>query len=255
MVLKEWINAVKDRLNYDEVLYLVKAVLGIPCYNLDIKLNLAAQQCLNLCLQRRLNHEPLAKIVGIKPFWDHYFMTNDHTLDPRPETEFLIEKIDGKPRSILELGVGSGCLILSILSLFSKSKGVGVDISHEALLIALENSKILGLNNKVSFIINNWAFGISGSFDLVIANPPYVSKDYDLSAETLFDPDIALFGDINTYVDLLDSLSLITFRQLLLEVPENLINEVVNAVFQKYSIMPSFERIYDSDIFCLSLLN
>lgn len=254
MFLKEWINAIQDRLSYNEILYLAKAVLGIPCDNLELKLTPISIQCLNLCLQRRLNGEPLAKIVGIKPFRDHYFLTNQHTLDPRPETEFLIEKIDGKPRSVLELGVGSGCLILSILSLFSKAKGVGIDISQDALLIALENSKILGLENKVSFIVNHWAFGISGSFDLVIANPPYVSKDYHLSIETLFDPHIALFGDINTYNDLLDSLFLVTFKQLLLEVPEYLINDVVDVVFQKYSIMPAFERVYNSDIFCLSLL-
>lgn len=254
MILKDWMQVNSGKLEKKELFYLVKAVLGVAQLDIGVELKICAERCLNVCLERRVKGEPLSKIIQLKPFWNDYFITTNDTLDPRPETEFLIEKILGKPRSVLDLGTGTGCLVLSILKKFSRARGVGVDISKETLDVARENASILGLAKKVDFVLNHWANGLSGNFDLVIANPPYVSYDYKLSVETSFDPASALFGDIETYADLLNSLSGIGFGQLILELPEYLLDSVTK-LMQALSYSFTTERIYNTEVFCLSCLN
>ena len=109
----------------------------------------------NKLIKRRLKREPLAYILKKKEFWSKSFMIDNNTLIPRPETELLVEKIikhcKNKEISILDLGTGSGCIILSLLSEIKKSRGVGIDISKKALNIAVKNSIQLGLKKKSKF--------------------------------------------------------------------------------------------------------
>ncbi len=254
MKLGEWIDSNLLFFSKKELDYLIKGLCDVHFIDLTLELKPQALICLNTCLNRRKTGEPLSKILQIKPFWKYFFKTNSFTLDPRPETEFLLEKVNVKTRSVLELGVGTGCIILSILKDFKKAKGTGVDISLEALKIAEENANLLSVQNKVKLIQNDWANNIKGDFDLVIANPPYVSKEFSLSLETLNDPEIALFGDIQTYKNLLNSLKDIRFKQLLLEVPDYLTAETEDFIISLYKTNVSIYSIYDSGINCLEVL-
>ena len=152
------------------------------------------------CINRRLNHMPLAKILGQKEFWGMPFLVTADTLDPRPESEVLIEAIEGLyvdsfcSLKILDLGTGSGCLVLSALSLFPQAMGLGVDFSNRALNVAKKNAIRLGMDNRCEFIYSNWFSAITGAWDIIISNPPYIPEGTSLSDETLHDPASALFA-------------------------------------------------------------
>ena len=169
---------------------------------------LTSSQCnvLEILLKRRLLGEPLAKVIGKKAFWKETFFTNEHTLDPRPESELIIEAASthccNEPHYILELGVGSGCLILSLLQEFSAALGVGVDLSWEALQVANKNAKHLSLTQKINFIQGQWFGAINSlpTFDLIISNPPYISSHIlpKLPSEVYnYDPHLALDGGLD----------------------------------------------------------
>ena len=140
-------------------------------------------------IERRRHHEPVAHIVQKKEFYEIDFEVNKNVLIPRPDSETLIDlaqfyfksKLKNKI-SILDLGTGSGCLVLTLLNIFSNSKGVGVDISNKALQVAKKNAKKLNLNKRISFIEANWSdLKFNNKFDLVISNPPYI-KSNDISS-------------------------------------------------------------------------
>lgn len=253
MLLQEWITKNKGFLSFNELTYLAKGVLSVEEIDFSSEISCLAQMCLDRSLKRRCNGEPLSKIIELKEFWKYKFKTTYNTLDPRPETEFLIEKIGFKPRSVLELGVGTGCLLLSVLKEFPKAKGLGVDICERALNISKENAVFLNLEHRVRFLCNDWANGLSGEYDLVISNPPYVNKALELSPETLSDPDVALFGDLNTYKNLILSLKSITFKCLLLEVPNYLLDEVCAFLVGIYdNYMVECFDVYSSGIYCIA---
>ena len=155
---------------------------------------------------RRLAHEPVARILGIKEFWSLPFRLNAHTLVPRPETETVVEAAltaldrDGaraKPLRVLDLGTGSGALILSLLSELPVAFGVATDVSIEALDCAHDNALALGLGPRVALVACDYGAALKGPFDLVVSNPPYVARD-DIAAlapeVSLFDPRRALDG-------------------------------------------------------------
>jgi len=138
-------------------------------------------------LRRRCNHEPMAYITGVREFWSLPFRVTPATLIPRPDSETLIEgvldQINDKSATlrILDLGTGSGCLLLSLLSELGNASGIGVDVSNDALNVAKLNAGNLGLSGRVEFINADWNSpefikSIGGKFDLVISNPPYISK-------------------------------------------------------------------------------
>ena len=157
-------------------------------------------------MHRRLSHEPVSKIISLREFWGRPFRINHNTLDPRTDTETAIEaalKIiqseyqPDDPLSFLDLGTGSGCILLTLLAERENAWGVGVDTSIEALEIAEQNSKRLGLDTRAEFIKADWASSINAIFDVVIANPPYIrTADIDgLMPEVRdFDPRGALDG-------------------------------------------------------------
>lgn len=128
-------------------------------------------------LARRVAREPLAYITGRKEFWGLTFFTSPATLIPRPDTETLIEAVleSGlKPRTVLDLGTGTGCLLLAALHEFPAAFGVGVDINPDAAALAARNARALGLANRAAFLASSWTSALAQKFDLVLSNPPYI---------------------------------------------------------------------------------
>lgn len=127
---------------------------------------------------RRIAGEPLSHITGTRLFWGREFGVGPEVLDPRPETEILIaEALRRGPFSrILDLGTGSGCLLVTLLAEWPDATGVGVDISSKALARAQQNAGRLGVDNRAEFAQADWTDGIEGSYDLIISNPPYITE-------------------------------------------------------------------------------
>ncbi len=137
-------------------------------------------QAFRRAVGRRAGGEPVSKITGRRSFWKHDFIVTRDTLDPRPDTETLIEAAlhffpdPSKALNILDLGAGSGCLLLSLLGEYPRSFGLGVDLSPAALDVAKRNCLQLGLEKRCVFRQGNWCEGIKGKYDLIVANPPYI---------------------------------------------------------------------------------
>ena len=132
-------------------------------------------------IARRAQHEPVAYITGSKEFWSMSFIVTSDTLIPRPDSETLIDVASRKltfehPKNILDLGTGSGCLLLAALQEFPAAHGLGIDRSAKAVAIAKRNADILELADRANFQIGNWAEGIDAQFDLVLCNPPYIAE-------------------------------------------------------------------------------
>lgn len=167
---------------------------------------LTEQEISLLCplIERRLKREPISRIFGKSEFWSLPFLINGQTLDPRPDTETLITaalKMIGPeketPLRILDLGTGSGCILLSLLTELETATGVGVDLNPGAIELAQLNATNLGLENRSSFFVSNWFSEINEPFDLIVSNPPYIpSKDLsDLDKDVIdYDPMLALDG-------------------------------------------------------------
>ena len=131
-------------------------------------------------LERRRNDEPVAYIIGAQEFWGLTFKVDDNVLIPRPDSECMIEAVlarrsRDKAYNILDLGTGSGCLLCALLSEYKKSEGVGIDLSIDALPIAADNARGLGLGRRARFVNSDWLSAIDGHWDIIIANPPYIS--------------------------------------------------------------------------------
>ena len=131
-------------------------------------------------LARRLTREPLALIVGHREFWSLDFQVSSATLIPRPDSETLVEAavaaFSGKPppRMILDLGTGTGCLLLALLTELPSAFGIGLDRNPAAAALAGENARRLGLSARSAFMAADWTAPLVGQFDLVISNPPYI---------------------------------------------------------------------------------
>ena len=155
----------------------------------------------NIAIKRRINHEPVAYIVGKKEFWSENFIVNKSTLVPRPETELLIYKVvkffKNKKINVLDIGTGSGCILLSILKELDYSRGIGIDISSRAIRMAKLNSKKLSLFSRSKFKVFDMNKFNIGMYDLIVSNPPYIpSRDIrNLSKDIInYEPLIALNG-------------------------------------------------------------
>ena len=155
----------------------------------------------NNLINRRIKKEPIAYIFKEKEFWNRKFLVNYDTLIPRPETELLVEKtleyFENKKPYVLDVGTGSGCILLSFLEENKGSKGIGIDISSRAIKMARKNSKNFGFTGRTKFY-NRCINQIYGhKFDLVISNPPYVCSNQmkNLSEDIKgYEPKIALDG-------------------------------------------------------------
>ena len=150
-------------------------------------------------VQRRAKGEPVAHITGTREFWSLDLLVTPDVLIPRPDTETLIDVAlklcTLPPARILDLGSGSGALLLAALSEWSNATGLGVDVSAAALAIAQQNAQRTGLANRAAFQLGNWGEGLDERFDLILSNPPYISETEDLSEEVrTHEPASALFA-------------------------------------------------------------
>ncbi len=159
----------------------------------------------NHLITRRTLHEPVAKIIGYKEFWGINFHTNKYTLDPRPDSEVIIESVlqyypdKAQNINILDIGTGTGCLILSILSEYKNASGIAIDKSDKALHIARHNAQQLNFSHMVQFIKSDWFTCLPNNtyFDVIISNPPYITpQEYNNLAPSLnYDPKQALISE------------------------------------------------------------
>ena len=152
-------------------------------------------------ISRRSLNEPIAYILKKKEFWSKNFIVNKNVLIPRPETELMVEKIIkifyAKDIFILDIGTGTGCILLSILSDLKYAKGIGIDISSKAVKIAKKNLLRLKLTNKIKFDVKAFKDIYNYKFDLIVSNPPYImTKDLKNLKEDIkkFEPKLALDG-------------------------------------------------------------
>jgi release factor glutamine methyltransferase len=133
-------------------------------------------------LHRRARREPVSRIIGEREFWSLPFRLAPDVLDPRPDTETLVEAVlkalDGgaRPLRVLDLGTGSGCILLALLSELPAATGIGVDISIDAARVARDNARRLGLDDRARFVVSSWGAALAGRFDLVVSNPPYIAS-------------------------------------------------------------------------------
>ncbi|MEA3389499.1 peptide chain release factor N(5)-glutamine methyltransferase [Sphingobium sp. CCH11-B1] len=153
-------------------------------------------------LGRRKAGEPVAHITGIRHFWTISLAVTPDVLIPRPDSETLIEAAvdhfaSRAPSTILDLGTGSGALLLAALDQWPRALGVGIDASQAALGIAQENARLLGVDDRAIFRLGDWAEGVDGPFDLLLVNPPYIGLDEPLSGDVLHDPAAALFAGVD----------------------------------------------------------
>ena len=160
-------------------------------YNDDYRLSI-----LKFAIRRRLLNEPISQIVGYRKFWNSTFYVDKNVLDPRPETELLVEKVLDLPSSklsLIDLGTGSGCIAISIARERPNFEVFASDISNDALKVAKQNSKFY--KTPITFIKSDWFAKIDRKFDVIIANPPYISKnEYNNLPQCIrmFEPKIAL---------------------------------------------------------------
>jgi release factor glutamine methyltransferase len=169
-------------------------------------LSAEAQARLRRMIERRSAREPVSRILGEREFYGRPFALSEATLDPRPDSETLIgaalelatqEGWGEAPIRILDIGTGTGCLLLTLLAELPNATGLGTDISEEALATAQRNAQALGLADRGAFARHDMLDGVAGPFDLVVSNPPYIaSGDIPVLAPEVhqFDPHAALDG-------------------------------------------------------------
>jgi release factor glutamine methyltransferase len=143
-------------------------------------LDTAQEHLIAPMLGRMVAHEPLSRIVGRREFWGLEFMLSGDTLDPRPESETVVEAVLARlpdragTYRFLDLGTGTGCLLLALLSEFPRAGGVGIDIAGGAVRAARRNAERLDLCGRADFVVGDWGRAVTAGFDAVVANPPYI---------------------------------------------------------------------------------
>jgi release factor glutamine methyltransferase len=184
--------------------HILKTTYETIYFNPEYILTDDEEQEFNRLIERRMNREPLSKITERREFWSLPFKVTRDTLDPRPDSETLIEAVlknytdKNCPLKIIDLGTGTGCLLLSLLHEYPNAWGVGVDISEKACRIARENAQNLKLETRCSLVTGNWADALKGSFDIVISNPPYIGFSEIIPlAVSVYDPPQALYAEEN----------------------------------------------------------
>jgi release factor glutamine methyltransferase len=217
----------------------------------------------NIAIKRRIKKEPIAYIVGKKEFWSEEFLVKKGILVPRPESEIVIYKIiklfKNKNINILDIGTGSGCILLSILKELKNSRGIGIDISTKAIKIAKINSKNLRLSNRTRFKVFDLNKFNIGKYDLIVSNPPYIpTKDIkNLSKDIInYEPNIALDGGF----DGLDLIKKVIYKSNSLLKKNGLLSlEIGNSQYKKVSNILKYQGFkeiskeydYNSNVRCI----
>tara|TARA_B100000676_G_C17853095_1_gene719242 strand:+ start:30 stop:872 length:843 start_codon:yes stop_codon:yes gene_type:complete len=216
-------------MNYQQIIFEGSKILkfnNIKSFNLDSELLLSSilkidrsSLILNLekkiknnetkmffdLIERRKKNEPIAYITGYKEFWKNKFKVNSNVLIPRPDSETLVEQVISETRinskkKILDIGTGSGCIIISILKDRKRCNGVGIDISKNAIKLAKYNAKIQHLKNRIKFFNTNIDNFNLDKYDLIVSNPPYIKFNeinYLNRDVKYFEPKVALSGGID----------------------------------------------------------
>lgn len=162
-----------------------------------------AQTSVRRLVERVARGEPLSRAIGRREFWGLDFALSADTLDPRPDSETIVEAVlarladRGAQLRVLDLGTGAGCLLLALLSELPAAVGIGVDISEGAVATARQNAQVLGLDERACFFVGDWGIAIGKAFDVIVANPPYIPTPTlaDLPVEVReYDPWLALDG-------------------------------------------------------------
>jgi len=173
-----------------------------------------AQAAYAALLEKRLQRQPVSLILGHREFWSLDFTVTKDTLAPRPDSETLVEAVlaeladRGKPLSLLDLGTGSACLLLSLLSELPNAKGTGVDLNPDTLAVAQGNADRLGFGPRTRFLHSDWWGAVEGRFDIILSNPPYIPSG-DIAG---LDPEVARFeplGALDGGADGLDAYRLL----------------------------------------------
>ena len=213
--------------------------------------------------ERRLKGEPISKIFKKRNFYKSTFIISNDVLDPRPETELIVEIANdfikkNEVKNILDLGTGSGCILLSILKENKMINGLGIDLSKEAINIAQKNSKKLQLDKQSNFLISNWMEAINFKYDIVVSNPPYIaSKEIEkLSKEVKnFDPFLSLDGGddgLNCYRVIVEDLKRVINKNaiIIIEIGYNQSNSVEEIfknndfkLLKKYNDINGLDRV------------
>ena len=176
--------------------------LEIPISELSLKMNEQVSEKiiaeLEKLILRRIDREPISKILGRREFWGRSFSINENVLDPRSDAETLIDFVIEKPvKSVLELGTGSGAIAVTLACEWKHAHLTAVDISEDAISMAKINAEKFNVQNKIHFLKSDWFESVRGSFDLIISNPPYIGlvEQDEIAAEVIkYDPEIALFA-------------------------------------------------------------
>ena len=187
---------------------LIKDILQVSdedlIYSSKIFLTDSQYEIFNSFLNRRKKLEPIAYILNTREFWKDTFYVNNSTLIPRPDSEMIIEMVldlipdKDKKLKFLDLGTGSGCLIISILNEYKCSEGIGIDFSKDAINVAEKNKSNLSKNQRLDFKLANFSSFETKEFDVVVSNPPYVNKNemQDMQVDvTKYEPYEAIFAD------------------------------------------------------------
>ena len=207
--------------------------------NLEQNINKKVLADFNKYLLRRSKKEPIAYLLGEKEFWSKKFFVNKNTLIPRPETELLVDKLvtvfKKKRITILDIGTGSGCIIISLLIELKKSTGMAVDISREAITVAQKNACKLNLSERIKFLHKPFEELYEKKFDLIVSNPPYIKKKdiKNLSDDIKkYEPKMALDGG-NDGLDLIKKI--IYKSKKILKINGTLALEIGNEQIKKVS--------------------
>lgn len=183
------------------------ADIDANCVTDLISLNDTQLKKLETALSERKKHKPLDKVIGVKGFFCNDFITSEDVLSPRPDTEILVEEAikiikENNFKTLLDLGTGSGCIVLSVLEQCKNVSATAVDISEKALTVAQKNAKNLNVANRCSFVNASWFdtnfYGnLANKYDIIVSNPPYIPTDDIKTLEPEvknYDPMLALDG-------------------------------------------------------------
>ena len=212
----------------------------------DYVLSADEQQYFENLTAMRSKRVPVSQVLGSKEFYGRDFVVDGNVLTPRPETELMIDAskelyaADSKLK-ILDLGLGSGCILLTLLLEFPNASGIGADISKKAIAIAEKNKYILGVEGA-ELICSDWLEMLENgiNFDLIVSNPPYISisDKKSLAPELGFEPETALYAGIDgldCYRELAASLNKVNFEHLVLEIGMNQETEIIE-IFEKQKL-------------------
>lgn len=165
----------------------------------------------------RATRRPLSHLLGYRDFYKHRFIVTGDVLDPRPDTETLVDvALEAPAERLLDLGTGSGCILVSLLDEWASASGVGTDISTAALDVAARNAAAVGVAARVKFVVSDWFSAVDGLFDLIVSNPPYIAA-HEMAA---LQPEVRLFEPRDALTDEADGLT--DYAQIIAGAPDYL---------------------------------